>query len=309
VLAEGGNGGFGNAHFKSSTNRAPRNANPGQPGEERWIWLRLKLIADAGLLGLPNAGKSTLLSKISNARPEIADYPFTTLTPNLGVVDIGDSSILVADIPGLIEGAAEGKGLGHDFLRHVERTAVILHLVDAYQEDVAAAYQTVKNELQAYQAELLKRPEIIALNKVEGLDEEIINDLLNQLQTVASAKTPVFAISAAAGTGLDKLLYEVQKTVQKERTKAAKKAEKQGVPVLTLADTPGQWHITKEGDGFVVSGARIEQFAGRTDFDNEEAVQRLRDIMKKMGIMHELIRQGIKPGQLVKITSFGSFEY
>ena len=310
VVAVGGKGGFGNAHFTSSRRQAPNFAEKGEEGERLTLTLELKMIADIGLVGLPNAGKSTLLSKLSNAHPEIADYPFTTITPNLGVVDVDqDTSLLLADIPGLIEGAAEGKGLGHDFLRHVERTAAILHLIDAYQEDVATAYKTVKEELAAYQPELVKRPEIVALNKTEGLDEEITNDLLNQLQKAAPAKTPIFAISAHSGQGLDNLLYELKKVVKKVRAQAEKKAVKSGVPVLTLTDTSGQWKVAKQDDGFVITGQRIEQFAKRTDFSNDQAVQRLRDIMKKMGIMHELLRQDVMPGQTISIAKHGRFEY
>lgn len=310
IIAVGGRGGFGNAHFTSSTRQAPKFAEKGEDGEDVTLTLELKMIADVGLVGLPNAGKSTLLAKLSNARPEIADYPFTTLTPNLGVVDIDkDSSVLLADIPGLIEGAARGKGLGHDFLRHVERTPVILHMVDAYQEDVAGAYNTIKDELAAYQPELAERPEVIALNKTEGLDDEIITDLLNQLQKVAPKKAPIFAISAQSGKGLDNLLYELKKQVQQARTKAAKKVEDPGIPVLTLGDTSGQWQVSKDGDEFIVTGPRIERFARRTDFTSDEAVQRLRDIMKKMGIMHELTRQEVMPGQVIRIAHNGSFEY
>jgi GTP-binding protein len=309
VVAVGGRGGFGNAHFTSSRRQAPRFAEKGEPGEARRLSLELKMIADVGLVGLPNAGKSTLLSRLSNARPEIADYPFTTLTPNLGVVDAGDASILIADIPGLIEGAAEGKGLGHDFLRHVERTPVILHMIDAYQEDVAGAYSTIKDELAAYQPELVRRPEVVALNKTEGLDEEIVADLLNRLQTVVPKKTPIFTISAQSGKGLDNLLYELKKKVRQARAKAAKPAEEAGIPVLTLPDTAGQWTVAKEDGGFVITGPKIEQFARRTDFTNEDAVQRLRDIMKKMGIMHELLRQEVLPGQTIRIAGHGSFEY
>src|SRR5216110_3035222 len=170
VLAEGGNGGFGNAHFKSSTNRAPRNANPGQPGEERWIWLRLKLIADAGLVGLPNAGKSTFLSKVSAAKPKIADYPFTTLHPNLGVAAVDGNDFVVADLPGLIEGASEGAGLGTRFLGHVERCAVILHLIDGTEEDVVGAYRTIRHELADYGHGLAHKPEIVSLNKIDAID-------------------------------------------------------------------------------------------------------------------------------------------
>ena len=309
VVAIGGRGGFGNAHFTSSRRQAPKFAEKGEPGENLTLTLELKMIADVGLVGMPNAGKSTLLSKLSNARPEIADYPFTTLTPNLGVVDVGDASILMADIPGLIEGAAEGKCLGHDFLRHVERTPVILHMIDAYQEDVASAYSTIKDELAAYQPALAGRPEVIALNKTEGLDEEITEDLLNQLKKVTPAKTPIFAVSAQSGKGLDGLVYELKKKVQQARTKADKQAEKTDIPVLTLTNTEGQWKVEKSDDGFVITGPKIEQFARRTDFANDEAVQRLRDIMKKMGIMHELLRQEVMPGQTIRVSSHGSFEY
>src|SRR6516162_2969585 len=174
VLAEGGNGGFGNAHFKSATNRAPRNANPGQPGEERWIWLRLKLIADAGLVGLPNAGKSTFLAAVSHARPKIADYPFTTLKPQLGVVRLHDEEFILADLPGLIEGASEGVGIGARFLGHVERCAVILHLVDTTLDDVAVAYRTIREELASYGHGLIEKPEIVGLNKIDAVAPEAV---------------------------------------------------------------------------------------------------------------------------------------
>ena len=171
-IAKGGNGGFGNAHFKSSTNRAPRHANPGQEGEERWIWLRLKLIADAGLLGLPNAGKSTLLAAVSAAKPKIADYPFTTLHPQLGVVRVGTQSFVLADIPGLIEGAHEGHGLGTRFLGHVERCAVLLHLIDVTSDDPVGSYRVIRKELKAYSPELAEKPEVIAFNKTDLLPAE-----------------------------------------------------------------------------------------------------------------------------------------
>src|ERR1700740_1982904 len=185
VLAQGGNGGFGNAHFKSSTNRAPRNANPGQPGDERWIWLRLKLIADAGLVGLPNAGKSTFLAAVSAAKPKIADYPFTTLHPQLGVVNIDGREFVLADIPGLIEGAHEGAGLGDRFLGHVERCRVLLHLIDATAEDVAAAYRTVRAELKGYGAGLAKKKEVVALSKCDALDEAAIAAKAAELKAAA----------------------------------------------------------------------------------------------------------------------------
>src|SRR5438874_5736806 len=185
VLAEGGNGGFGNAHFKSSTNRAPRNANPGQVGQEMWIWLRLKLIADAGLIGLPNAGKSTFLASVTAAKPKIADYPFTTLHPGLGVVRSDGREFVLADIPGLIEGAHEGVGLGDRFLAHVERCRVLLHLIDGTGEDAGAAYKTVRAELKAYGHELAEKPEIVALNKADALTPEQIEQQTAGLRRAA----------------------------------------------------------------------------------------------------------------------------
>lgn len=302
IVAKGGKGGFGNAHFVSSRRQAPKFAEKGEPGDQLDLQLELKMIADVGLVGLPNAGKSTLLSKLSNARPEIADYPFTTLTPNLGVVDIDkDTGVLFADIPGLIEGAADGKGLGHDFLRHIERTAVILHLVDAYHENVAEAYQTVRAELEAYRPELLKRPEIIALNKVEGLDNEIVDDLMTQLHRVKALETPIFAVSAQSGEGLSQLLFAVKHAVQTVRSQPEAETAAPDIPVLTLEDTTTAWEVQKQADVFVVTGDKIEQFARRTDFTNDQAVQRLRDIMKRMGILHELVRQGIEAGQTIQI--------
>ncbi|HXE10428.1 MAG TPA: GTPase ObgE [Verrucomicrobiae bacterium] len=307
VVAQGGRGGFGNAHFTSSRRQTPAFAEKGEPGDQAELRLELKMIADVGLVGLPNAGKSTLLSKVSNARPEIADYPFTTLRPNLGVVDVDDStSVLLADIPGLIEGASAGKGLGHDFLRHVERTAVILHLIDAYTEDVADAYRTVRDELKAYRSELGKRPQIIVLSKVEGLDEEIVADLAAQLKKAAPKGTPVLAVSSFSGQGLRELLFTLKDAVTTARTKAAKAAAKQpdtAVPVLTLSDTSDSWRVVRKGKHFVVTGQRIEQFARRTDFGNDEAVQRLRHIMGKMGILHELRRRGVEAGQSIRIGS------
>lgn len=314
IIAKGGKGGFGNAHFVSSRRQAPKFAEKGEPGEQLMANLELKMIADVGLVGQPNAGKSTLLARISNAKPEIANYPFTTLVPNLGVVDVDDTSVLFADIPGLIEGAAEGKGLGHDFLRHVERTAVILHLIDAYQEDLVNTYQTIRNELAAYDAKLAKRPEIIALNKTEGLDEEMIEDMTAQLTNVAGKKTKVFAISGQSGKGLKELLYEVKTTVTaaraaEARAMARRAKQKSEVPVLRLESDEDAWNIEREGGVFIVRGAKIEQFAKRTDFENEEALHRLRDILRKQGIMHELIRQGIEIGQRIQIGDTEPFEY
>ncbi|MGH7193903.1 MAG: GTPase ObgE [Candidatus Saccharimonadales bacterium] len=307
VVARGGRGGFGNAHFTSSRRQTPKFAEKGEPGEGLELKLELKMIADVGLIGLPNAGKSTLLAKVSNAHPEVADYPFTTLRPNLGVVSIDrSSSVLFADIPGLIEGASAGKGLGHDFLRHIERTAVILHLIDAYSEDAAASYLTVRKELEAYSRDLTKRPEIVVLTKVEGLDEEIVTDLIAQIRRAAPKRTQVFAISSQSGYGLQPLLFAVKESVAKVRSKASKSGNaktKDSLPVLTLPDTEARWQVKKSGKRFVVTGRQIEQFARRTDFSNDQAVQRLRDIMRRQGILHELKRKGVEPGQTIRIGS------
>jgi GTP-binding protein len=204
ILAKGGNGGFGNAHFKSSTNQAPRRANPGLPGAERWIWLRLKLIADAGLVGLPNAGKSTFLSRVSAARPKIADYPFTTLHPQLGVVGVDGREFVLADIPGLIEGAHEGAGLGDRFLGHVERCRVLLHLIDGTCEHAGKAYKTVRNELVAYGHGLADKREIVALNKADALTPEDLKQQKARLQR--AAKQAPLIISAATGNGVAEAL-------------------------------------------------------------------------------------------------------
>lgn len=304
VVAKGGRGGFGNAHFVSSRRQAPKFAEKGEKGDKTELNLELKMIADVGLVGLPNAGKSTLLSKLSNARPEIADYPFTTLAPNLGVVDIDKrSSVLMADIPGLIEGAAKGKGLGHDFLRHIERTAVTLHLIDSYHEDAAQAYQTVRAELEAYQPELIKRPEVVALTKVEGLDNEIIDDLMSQLRRVMDPDTPLFAISSHSGEGLQQLLFSLNDTVRTTRSQPREEAVSEELPILKLTDTSDEWHVEKRGGTFHVTGKKIERFAARTDFSNDQGLQRLRDIMRRQGILHELVRQGIQAGQTIRIGS------
>jgi GTP-binding protein len=223
VLAQGGNGGFGNAHFKSSTNRAPRNANPGQPGEERWIWLRLKLIADAGLVGLPNAGKSTFLTAVSAARPKIADYPFTTLHPQLGVVNADGREFVLADIPGLIEGAHEGAGLGDRFLGHVERCRVLLHLVDATTEHAGKAYKTVRAELEAYGGSLTEKTEIVALNKIDAVDADTLKKQKDRLKRAAK-KTPLL-LSGATGAGVKEALRALADIIgDKQVTSKAKRA-------------------------------------------------------------------------------------
>lgn len=314
IIAKGGKGGFGNAHFVSSRRQTPRFAEKGEEGIEFEAMLELKMIADAGLVGLPNAGKSTLLSRISNAKPEIADYPFTTLRPNLGMADIDhESTLLFADIPGLIEGAAEGKGLGHEFLRHIERTAVIVHLIDAYNENIVDAYTTIQDELAAYEisgTSLAEKPQIVVLNKIEGLDAEIVEDLRQQLSKVVPTGTPIHAVSAVAGTNLKALLYAIRTIVEEQRRAIQELKIDDSIPVLRLKEADSiPWNVMPSGGGFQISGPKIESFAARTDVENEEAVQRLRDIMKKMGILHALQRQGIEPGQKIHIGSKFTMEY
>ena len=218
VLAKGGNGGFGNAYFKSSTNQAPRHANPGQPGEERTIRLRLKLIADAGLIGLPNAGKSTFLAAVSAAKPKIADYPFTTLHPQLGVVRTDNREFVIADLPGLIEGAHEGTGLGDKFLGHTERCRVLLHLVDGTGEDAGEAYKTVRHELEAYGHGLTEKPEIVALSKADALTPELLKEQLARLKRAAK-KTPM-VLSSASGHGVPEVLRALLSVIDQARQAA-----------------------------------------------------------------------------------------
>jgi GTP-binding protein len=218
VLLRGGDGGFGNAHYKSSTNQAPRRANPGWPGQELWVWLRLKLIADAGLVGLPNAGKSTLLARLSHARPKIADYPFTTLHPQLGVVRLGDDAeFVLADLPGLIEGASEGAGLGTRFLGHVERCAVILHLIDGTEDDVVGAYRMIRRELVDYGHGLADKPEIIGLNKTDAIDPAAIPEKRRALADVARPGTTVLAMSGVSGDGTAPVLGALFAAIENAR--------------------------------------------------------------------------------------------
>ena len=228
VLAKGGNGGFGNLHFKTATNQAPRHANPGQPGVERTLWLRLKLIADVGLLGLPNAGKSTFLAATSNARPKIADYPFTTLHPNLGVVAVDGAEYVVADIPGLIEGAHEGKGIGDRFLGHVERCAVLLHLVDGTADDPGADWRTVITELELYGGALADKPRVTVLNKVDALDGELT--AMQKAELEAACGTPVLAMSGASGQGVTEVLRALAPFVKATRKQALDTPEDEDQP-------------------------------------------------------------------------------
>ena len=310
VIARGGGGGFGNAHFKSSVRQAPLIAEVGEPGEEFEAEIELKLLADVGLVGLPNAGKSTFLSVVSNAKPEIADYPFTTLTPNLGVATIDNHDILIADIPGLIEGASEGKGLGHAFLRHVDRTAVLLHLVDVYNDDAGVAYKIIRTELDKY-SDLSKRAEVVALTKCEGVDAEIIEMQMASILAV-NPQAKIFAISAQAHTGLTELLRELYQIIQENKKEIEAQAEALTEDVTETEDYPTislspntiktAWKVEKNDDKFVVTGEKIEKFARRTDMNNYASVNRLRDILKKMGIRAELTSMGAEPDSIISIA-------
>ena len=324
VIAKGGDGGFGNAHFKSSVRQTPVIAEVGEPGDEFEAELELRLLADVGLVGLPNAGKSTFLSVVSNAKPEIADYPFTTLTPNLGVATIDRHDILIADIPGLIEGAAEGKGLGHDFLRHVDRTAVLLHLIDVYNNDAGEAYHIIRRELDKY-SDLKNRPEIVALTKCEGVDQDIIEMQIQSIRQY-NPSANILSISAASHQGVDDLLRLLWQEIKKSKEQVAARETqalsrtteinlgenrseiqngKESLPVISLStqELRNTWSVTLDDNGvYHVTGEKIEKFARRTDLSNYASVNRLRDIMKKLGIRAELTNQGAGPDSLIEIS-------
>lgn len=309
IIANGGDGGFGNAHFKSSVRQTPRVAELGEAGETFEADLELKLLADIGLVGFPNAGKSTFLSVVSNARPEIANYAFTTLTPNLGVASIDNSNLLIADIPGLIEGASEGKGLGDAFLRHVERTSVLLHLIDIYEEDPAKQYKIIREELAKYQPELLDRPELIALTKSEGMDEDLKAYQVEKIKQV-TPNSQIFVISSVAHQGLKELLRALKIEVDNYRLQSKKEEENNDeaeLPIITLsqAEVENSWYaeyLEEEGI-YIVKGKKIEKFARRTNFNNIHGVNRLRDIMRKMGIEQEIRRMGGVNESIIEIEN------
>jgi len=299
VVARGGRGGRGNASFKTMKNPAPRIAEKGEPGEKVSLNLELKLLADVGLVGYPNAGKSTLLSVLSSAHPKVAPYPFTTLVPHLGVV-LYKEKFLMADIPGLIEGAHQGKGLGDEFLRHVERTKILIHLVDVFgyqNRDAFQIYQSVNRELQQFHPALSRKPQIIAVNKMDMHGAEA---LLRAFRKKAK-KRKVFPISAIKREGLKELLEETVKTLGKERSRIEPEREK----TIHYVYQP-DFFITKEGRSFVVAGRKVENLVAMTDFAQKEAVHRLAGILKKMGIERVLAQKGARRGDQVRI---GEFEF
>jgi len=300
IIAKGGAGGNGNAHFTSSTRQAPRFAELGERGEKKELELELRVIAEVGIVGLPNAGKSTLLTAISNARPKIANYPFTTLVPNLGMVKMGDEEHLWADIPGLIEGASSGKGLGDEFLRHVSRSKILVHLIDGSAENPIAAKHIIENEIKKYDKTLAKKPQVVVINKIDSLDEKTLKSLLVEFKKEGLEPTKnLFLISAAARLGIEELLIVVTKEIKK--APKVKKAAA-SMPVITLADIEKSWQIEQDGDNYVVSGAEIEKLASRTNFAQIEAKMRLRRILKARGILAELERRGAKSGSNIEIA-------
>lgn len=301
-VAKGGDGGFGNAHFKSAKRQVPRVAEKGEPGEEKELRLELKLLADVGLVGMPNAGKSTFLSVVTRAKPKIADYPFTTLVPNLGIATVKEKGIVIADIPGLIEGASDGKGLGIQFLKHVERSRVILHLVDIWEVSASENYLKIRKELENYSKKLAKKPEVIAFTKIEGLDEGDVKERIAEFKKVTASKAQVFAISSTARIGLEELLVELNAKLEKEdkKKKIVKKVEAEEVETIRvpLKEKMGikkPWDIKKDSNYYIISGEEVERFAIRTDFSNPYSTERLFDILRKMRIYSRLERMGYEP--------------
>jgi len=294
VIAHGGRGGRGNTSFKSSTNQVPRTAERGLPGEELWVTLELKLIADVGLVGMPNAGKSTLLSVVSAARPKIADYPFTTLQPNLGVVVLDSRDMVMADIPGLIEGAHDGAGLGHQFLRHVERSRLLVHLLNGAESDPLADFDQINEELILFSPKLAGKPQIIVLNKIDLPDAQA-----HWAAIQARAKKldlPVFKISAATGEGVQTLIAALFAALDELPREQLFKEE---VPVFTLGQSDDYFDVQKMDDGWHVIGPRIEQLAYQTYWNNDEAIVRAYQILEKMGVHGALRKAGVEEGDTV----------
>ncbi len=312
LLLSGGKGGNGNQHYATSTMQAPKYAQPGQPAQELELLLELKVIADVGLVGFPNVGKSTLLSKVTNARPKIANYHFTTLNPNLGVVDLEDAKgFVIADIPGLIEGASEGVGLGHEFLRHIERTKLILHIVDAAStegRDPVEDIYAINKELEAYNTEIAKRPQIIAANKIDMIYAE--DDPISRIKAEFEPKgIPVYAISAFSGQGLRELLYDINNRLEQMDAK----------PVIFEQEFFPEYHFDMNSEPFtvvydeaenayVVEGPRIEKMLSYTNLESEKGFKFFQDFLKSNGILDQLEALGIEEGDTVRMYGF-SFDY
>ena len=315
VILKGGRGGKGNMNYATSTMQAPQYAQPGQDAQELWVRLELKVIADVGLVGFPNVGKSTLLSRVTNARPKIANYHFTTLNPNLGVVDLdGAKGFVMADIPGLIEGASEGVGLGHEFLRHIERTKVIIHMVDAAStegRDPVADIKAINEELRAYNPELLKRPQVIAANKIDAIYTD--DETENPVDVIKKAFEPegikVYPISAVTGQGLKELLYYVRELLD-SMTDEPVMFEKE-LDTDTLFDNPNEaFYVEKDDKGvYVVSGPRIDRMLGYTNLESEKGFNFFQKFLRQTGVLKQLKELGVQEGDTVRVGDYLEFDY
>jgi len=301
MICKGGRGGRGNQHFATSRNQVPRTAEKGEPAEERRVKLELKLIADIGLIGVPNAGKSTLLSVLTNAKPKIAPYPFTTLEPNLGVANIDDdTTVVLADIPGLIEGASQGAGLGHDFLRHVQRTRVLIHLLDGLSDDPVADYSQINSELSLFDPHLGKKPQIVALNKIDQPDvQERLADLQKKFKKL---KVELMTISGLARTNTRELLLKAYQTLEETPSMEAVELP---LPVYKPKEDPREFVVTREGENeWRVSGAAIERAAKMTYWQHDGSVRRFQKIMETLGVEAALRQAGVQEGDTVSIGEF-----
>lgn len=313
VILKGGRGGCGNMHYATSTMQVPKYAQPGQPSQELWVRLELKVIADVGLVGFPNVGKSTLLSRVTNARPKIANYHFTTLNPNLGVVDLEGTGFVIADIPGLIEGASEGVGLGHEFLRHIERTKVIIHMVDAAStegRDPVEDIHKINAELRAYDPSILERPQVIAANKIDAIYQD--EDSEDPLQRLRDAFEPegirVYPISAVSGQGLKELLYHVNDMLKNVDDKPVIFEKEFDINEIRI-DESLPYEVTRDDDGgFRVEGPRIEKMLGYTNLDSEKGFEFFRRFLKDTGILKDLEQAGIEEGDTVRMYGL-EFDY
>lgn len=313
IVAIGGEGGFGNAHFSTSVRQAPKVAEVGIKGEEKDIFLKLKLVADVGLIGLPNAGKSTFLSVVSKAKPKIADYPFTTIIPNLGVVEgFGireGEGFVAADMPGLIKGASLGKGLGDQFLKHIERTKVILHLIDINSDEMIANFEIINKELEDYMKSLIEKPQIVVVTKIDSIDPEKAKEkiesfkkYLSKQKKVNLASKRLYLISSVSHSGLKEVIFETKKALENFQEKEIKEKE-EDYKIFTIEDVKKDiFTISKEGSVFRVKGKKIERFALKTDFENSHSVARLNHIIERIGIKKELEKKGAKDGDTIIIA-------
>jgi len=311
VILKGGRGGKGNQHYATATMQVPKYAQPGQDAQELNVILELKVIADVGLIGFPNVGKSTFLSRVTNAKPKIANYHFTTLNPNLGVVDMEDGNgFVIADIPGLIEGASEGIGLGHEFLRHVERTRVMIHIVDAAStegRDPVEDIRTINAELAAYDEALAKKPQIIAANKTDVMLPEEAEEVVSRLRN-AFDSIPVYSISAVSGKGVKELLYAVSGLLQETKEEPVVFEREFSLDTLTLPDEPFTVEYSEEEKLYIVEGPRIEKMLGYTNIDSEKGFEFFQNFLKNNGILDELEALGIQDGDTVRMYGL-QFDY